>query len=412
VSKFYQSPRWSGEYLDCSMPMTFDTYSVCSYNCLYCFSFFQRSVAGASEDYLSRNVKPVSIERIKKMFTEPETTQFKNYIKNRYTVQWGGLSDQFDEYERKYGVTLELMKFFREIDYPLSFSTKATWFLSDPRYLEVIEGAKNWHFKISIISNDEEKSKKMERGVDTPTRRIDAINTLARLGVAGVTLRFRPFIIGMSDPGHQELITSAADAGADSISTEFLCLETRASNKGKKRYEQMSEVVGYDIYERYKHYSSGQGYLRLSRAIKEKYVNEMEDACKKNGLRFYVSDAHFKERCHHGACCGIPEKMKYNKGQFTEALVGARKNKQVSFSDIKVDAENIFGDIEFGRAVGFNAGSSELRSKRKGWTLFDLMRYQWNVPKSANSPYRYFGGIVTPVSKDKNGDIVYEYTDR
>ena len=37
----YGSPRWTGEILDCSMPMTFDTYSNCAFNCAYCFSSFQ-----------------------------------------------------------------------------------------------------------------------------------------------------------------------------------------------------------------------------------------------------------------------------------------------------------------------------------------------------------------------------------
>ena len=39
----YGSPRWTMEIPDCSMPMTFDTYSKCAYNCLYCFAFFQKS---------------------------------------------------------------------------------------------------------------------------------------------------------------------------------------------------------------------------------------------------------------------------------------------------------------------------------------------------------------------------------
>ena len=34
---YYQSPRWSAEIADCSMPMTFDTYSNCAFGCMYCF---------------------------------------------------------------------------------------------------------------------------------------------------------------------------------------------------------------------------------------------------------------------------------------------------------------------------------------------------------------------------------------
>lgn len=33
----YASPRWSWEILDCAMPMTFDTYSNCAHQCVYCF---------------------------------------------------------------------------------------------------------------------------------------------------------------------------------------------------------------------------------------------------------------------------------------------------------------------------------------------------------------------------------------
>ena len=128
--EYYGSPRWSNEIADCSMPMTFDTYSNCSFGCLYCFSQFQRGLGKAKDNYLHKNVKYVNVEKIKQMFTDPDKYggQFKEYIKHRKVMQWGGLSDQFDGFERKYGKTLELLKFFKDIDYPLCFSTKATWF--------------------------------------------------------------------------------------------------------------------------------------------------------------------------------------------------------------------------------------------------------------------------------------------
>ena len=68
---YYQSPRWTAEVADCSMPMTFDTYSNCSFNCIYCFSQFQRAIGNGKEQYLHKEVKAVSVEKIKRMFTEP-----------------------------------------------------------------------------------------------------------------------------------------------------------------------------------------------------------------------------------------------------------------------------------------------------------------------------------------------------
>ena len=146
---YYQSPRWSAEIADCSMPMTFDTYSNCAFGCMYCFSQYQRGIGGAKEHYLAKEVNPVNVEKIKKMFSEPDkyAGQFAEYIKQRRVMQWGGLSDQFDGFERKYGKSLELLRFFKEIDYPLCFSTKATWWTQDERYMSLVEGQKNWNFK-------------------------------------------------------------------------------------------------------------------------------------------------------------------------------------------------------------------------------------------------------------------------
>ena len=106
---YYSSPRWTAEIADCSMPMTMDTYSNCSYKCQYCFSQFQRGIGDGKEAYLHNDVKWVNPEKFKRIFTEPDKSQFGQYVKARKAMQWGGLSDQFDENERKYGKTLELL---------------------------------------------------------------------------------------------------------------------------------------------------------------------------------------------------------------------------------------------------------------------------------------------------------------
>ena len=64
----YNSPRITGEVLDCSMPLTFDQHSNCGFYCMYCFSTFQRSIGRGKENYLKRKVKAADVERIKKMF--------------------------------------------------------------------------------------------------------------------------------------------------------------------------------------------------------------------------------------------------------------------------------------------------------------------------------------------------------
>ena len=406
---YYQSPRWTAEVADCSMPMTFDTYSNCSFNCIYCFSQFQRAIGNGKEEYLHKQVNPVCVDKIKRMVTDPDKYggQFAEYIKQRRVMQWGGLSDQFDGFERKFGVTLELLKFFKEIDYPLCFSTKSTWWTEDERYMSLVRGQKNWNFKFSIITLDEDKAKVVERGVPTPQERLAALERIAKADAGGATLRLRPFIIGVSTPSYLDLIKEAGQRGATALSTEFFCVEQR-SKELKENIHYISELCGFDLWEFYRKYSVTGGYMRLNREIKKPFVQKMEQACKEQGMRFYVSDAHFKERCNNGSCCGLPPDWNYSRGQWCEALQIAKKNGSVRFADVKKDITQLM-DFEFVKANGFNLNSTERRAQFAKMKMSDYMRYLWNNPQCGQSPYKLFYGVIKPTGTDENGDLIYTY---
>jgi len=398
------------------MPMTFDTYSLCSYRCQYCFSFYQRI---HSKDYEQNNARFVNVEKVKRLFTDPDSSQFGKYIKKRIPMQWGGLSEPFDPtLEPKLGVGLKLLKFFREIDYPVSFSTKATWWTRDEKYLDVIRGAKNFHFKFSIITLDEAKYRIIEQAVPTPEDRLKALEVVAGLGTAGVNLRLRPFMIGVSNPTHGELIRRAAAAGAQALTTEFFCLEARVDLRVKKRYQIMSEACGFNLWDFYKKNSRGmQGYLRLNYEIKRPFVEEMQDLCKEVGMGFFVSDAHHKEKCvkadgcRWGSCCGLPDDeyfSNYAKCQFTEALTFAKEKGEVKFTDItKFDTDYL--RLPWKKAQGLNKLTVDNYTKNFDRSLYDMMRYSWNHPMANNSPYRYFGKMLIPTGLDENGDMIYRF---
>lgn len=412
MADYYQSPRWSNEIADCSMPMTFDTYSNCSFGCLYCFSQFQRGIGGPKESYQHKEVKHVSVDKIKKMFTDPDKHggQFKEYIKQRKVMQWGGLSDQFDGFERKYGYTLELLRFFKGIDYPLCFSTKATWFTEDERYMELIKGQKNWNFKFSIITLDEHKAHIIERGVPTPIQRLEAIRRIAEADAGGATLRLRPFIIGISTPSYLDLIREAFSRGATAMSTEFMCVEQRSPTL-KQWMPTFNELCGFDFMEFYRKFSVSTGYLRLNRKAKEPFMRNMKQLCEELGMRFYVSDAHFKELCCNGSCCGLPANWNYSRGQWCEALQIAKNSPDniVRWEDVCKDINGLVSQFQWIRATGYNCNSSEKRAKFEGMTMADYMRWLWNNPQAGQSPYKLFEGALAPIGKDENDNLVYKY---
>ena len=403
---YYGSPRWSGEIADCSMPMTFDTYSNCSFGCVYCFSQYQRAIGGAKSDYLGKQIKPINVEKVKRMFLEPDSSQFGAYIRARKVMQWGGLSDPFDFYEKQQGVGLEMLRFFRSIDYPICFSTKGVWWVKDERYSDLFKGNKNWNVKVSIITLNEAKAAAIERGVATPSERLDTINEIAGWGGGGATLRLRPFIIGVSNPNHVDLIAKAAEAGAGAVSTEFFCLERRSTHLKTKGLPVLDAACGFNVLEFYKRNSTGSGYLRLNRELKRPYVDEMEAACRETGLRFYVSDAHFKERCCNGSCCGLSPEWNYSRGQFTEALLLCKQKGSVRWADIAEEA-SFLKEFKWGKAEGFNSNSAERRAAFHYHSMFDYLRWLWNNPNSGQSPYKMFGGVISPSGTDDEGNLIY-----
>lgn len=306
----YTSPRWSMEIPDCSMPMSMDTYSRCSYNCLYCFSFFQKS----------------------------HTT--KGYLTGQ------------------------------------------------PR------------------SVNPEKARKIERGVPSPQERLAVIKRLADIGIH-VTLRLRPFIIGCSED-YPTLIRAAKEAGADSVTTEFFCMESRADDRLKARYAAMSEVLGYDIHQFYMENSKQQGYKRLNRAIKAPIIHRMRELTHSLGMRFHVSDAFCRECNDACNCCGVPPEWGVSQtGNIGNAII-AREKGFVTFSDV-MESINKYFDFPWVGACGYNTGSNKARALLYDTTMAQWLRSNWNDTKKGTSPARAYGGVLVPDGKDENGDVIYRY---
>lgn len=420
---FYLSPRWSWEILDCAMPMTFDTYDNCSFQCVYCFSYFQRAVGQGAQDYLHHKVRVVNVPRVKQLFRgEIPGSQFNAYLKQRFVLQWGGLSDGFDYYERKFRQSLDLLKFFTEIDYPLSVSSKGVWAMDDPEYVEAFKNAAgHLHWKESIITADEQKAHRIERGVATTRQRFDFLYKMSKLGIP-TTFRFRPFILGVSadfpytaKSAQQidEIFKMAHDAGCYSATTEFLCLESRAASTAKERYAILAEVSGIPQFDLYKRVSQARaGLLRLNYDLKRPYMDAMLESAHKYGLVMVISDAHHKGRGDNAGCCGLPATgplSKWNRGQFSEAAQIAKKNGVVHWSDIEPLTRWMAG-IPFYRSEGFNQGGTPERVKRMYQNMAEYMHDCWNNTKSMMSPARYFGGELLPATEvDSNGDVVYIY---
>lgn len=118
-------------------------------------------------------------------------------------------------------------------------------------------------------------------------------------------------------------------------------------------------------------------------------------------------DAHFKELCHNGSCCGLPPTWNYSRGQMCEALNICKRKGYVRWSDIKLDAENL---LRAKLEKAMNLGTREKASKYYTMSAADYMKWCWNNPQAAHSPYKMFEGAMVPADeRDSEGNIVYKY---
>ena len=435
----YASPRISSEFYECALPLTFDQYNKCAFNCQYCFAAFiseahaelkaKRSDGEMSSREASkyRNaVSAVDPDRVKSFWLDParhrrgSDAMIANLIARRTPVHWGGLCDPFDPFEARFKIGLELMEFWRGLDWPVVFSTKGSLMTQDP-WASVLRGG-NFRFQFSITGLDVEKSKVSDSGVAPPLKRFEAMRFVAKdLGLV-TTLRLRPIIPGfVTSEECCEMIRMAHAAGATGVSTEFFCLEMRGE-VNRAKYERMSAAVGFDLLAFYRRNSPGQaGYLRLNRAYKETFFLPMARTAMQLGMRFSVSDKEFKELGNVGGCCGIywddetdagtrdgHAPVFLNRGTVTYATLFARDHGRVRWADVGGSLRWADEPVN-SAALGGTLGSSAKRSASRDQTLTDLLRCWWNQPNHAKSLYRYTGGKLVPDGLDADGDVVYAY---
>jgi hypothetical protein len=87
----------------------------------------------------------------------------------------------------------------------------------------------------------------------------------------------------------------------------------------------------------------------------------------------------------------------------------AREKGEVRFSDIAENEHKYLEKVMWKNAQGLNTATEEARLKNWNRTLFDMMKYIWNTPKRASSPWKYFSNMMIPDRIDEEGNIVYRF---
>lgn len=359
--------------------------------------------------------------------TKRDRAMYEHFYKRRFLLHWGGLGDPFCGFEYKNKEGMKLIQVLGECNYPTLFSFKGPTIMHKD-YIKLFEkyaGQGNFAFQGSIITNSDELSRRIEVGVPPTSMRLEAVKRLSEMGYWTI-LRLRPFVMGVSDQGLEELLYRAKEAGVNGLSTEWYAMDSRATPEAKRRYKWLAELMGVrNLHQYFSKLSPSErgGYMRLNRKVKEESMKIMYKFCSENDVVCAVSDPDYKELNTSGSCCGMPDHFPKNprlenwtKNQLTYHLKEMRRKYHTTGESALLHFDDVYreetyfddpGIMEMGGAIGLVGLPTGVR---KTMTHKILLRQHWNNLGSPSNPRNYLHGKLMPIGVDTNGSFIYQYT--
>lgn len=229
----------------CPMPLNADTWDglLCGYGCRYCYAdAFRASLYTAFFD----NSKSVGMRVCSPEYFRPEldkylanrakrsvagTTDIQRAIDNNIPIRVGIRFEDFLPIERKRGVTLDLLKYLLENEYPVMINTKSDLVGCEPYLSALANNPAKAAVHITLISSDDGILKTIEPGAPNFKARLAAMKALSEAGVR-VVARIEPYMVFINDEKDvvAQYIDDVYDAGVRHIT--FDTYSYSANNPG------------------------------------------------------------------------------------------------------------------------------------------------------------------------------------
>lgn len=203
---------------DIGFDRSVNPYRGCEHGCIYCFARPTHAYLGYSPglDFETR------------LIFKPEVASLleRELRKTGYVVRPMALGTNTDPYqpvERTLRLTRSVLEVLERFGHPLSIVTKSAGVLRDLDILSRLAERRLVRVWLSVTTLDPRLARRMEPRAATPTRRLAAIEALARAGVP-VGVMAAPMIPGLNDAEMEKLLAAAAGAGAASAGYVLLRL--------------------------------------------------------------------------------------------------------------------------------------------------------------------------------------------
>ena len=203
---------------DLGFNLSFNPYRGCEHGCVYCYARPTHEYLGFSSglDFESKiMIKEDAVKLLEEHFKK------KNYKPE--TIMFSGNTDAYQPIERKLELTRKALKVCLNHGNPVSIITKNSLIQRDIDILSQMAEKNMVNVMLSVTTLDRELARKMEPRTSSPSKRFEAIKTLAENKIP-VGVNIAPVIPGLNDEEIPEILKLASQNGASFASWIMLRL--------------------------------------------------------------------------------------------------------------------------------------------------------------------------------------------
>ena len=193
---------------DISFDRSINPYRGCEHGCVYCYARPAHAYMGLSPglDFESKLfIKPNAAALLREELTAPK------YVPS--TIALGANTDPYQPIERTYRITRGVVEVLAEFNHPFGIVTKSASVTRDLDLLKPLAEKELVKVALSVTTLDPKLARAMEPRASTITKRLAAIEMLAKAGVRTVVM-MGPIIPGLNDHEIENILKAARNAGA------------------------------------------------------------------------------------------------------------------------------------------------------------------------------------------------------
>ncbi len=193
---------------DISFDRSINPYRGCEHGCVYCYARPAHAYMGLSpgRDFESKIfAKPNAAELLRAELSAP------NYAPR--TIALGANTDCYQPIERTHRITRAVIEVLAEFKHPFGIVTKSALVTRDIDVLAPMAADGLVKVAVSVTTLDAKLARSMEPRASTPSKRLAAIEALAKAGIP-VVVMMGPVIPGLNDSELETVLKASRNAGA------------------------------------------------------------------------------------------------------------------------------------------------------------------------------------------------------